>query len=345
ELLLTQMSQDDPRRSSVLEMQKAIDQGAKLTNQLLAFSRKQIISPKILDLNQTISEIEKILHRLVGENVDLSIIFSEGLGHIKADPGQIEQLMINLVVNARDAMPEGGKLTVEITNVELDENYAFNHAVVKPGRYVMLAITDTGCGIDEATLTRIFEPFFTTKEEGKGTGLGLSTVYGIVKQSGAHIWVYSQLAIGTTFKIYFPRVDEELEKVIAPATAADLTGRGEVILLVDDNQSVRTAVGTYLEMKGYQVFSAGSGKEALEISRKEKGPIHLIVTDMVMPEMTGPQLVSQIISERPQLKVLFMSGYTDESIKRSGMLQAGAAFLQKPASMESLLRKIRELFG
>ncbi|HJZ11848.1 MAG TPA: ATP-binding protein, partial [Acidobacteriota bacterium] len=321
-----QLDRNDVLRRNVLEIGKAAEQGAKLTTQLLAFSRKQVLTPQLVDLNHSIAQLQDMLQRLVGEDIELSTVLFERLGSTKVDPGQMEQVIMNLAVNARDAMPKGGKLTIETANVELDESYASTHAGVKPGRYVMLAIKDNGAGMDEATLSRIFEPFFTTKEEGKGTGLGLSTVYGIVQQSGGHIWVYSEIGYGTTFKIYFPRIDEDSENPAVPLPFTDVRGEGQIILLVDDNEPIRKSVGDFLEKKGYKVLQASNGKAAVEISRNYDGPIDVIVTDMVTPEMSGWELAEIIAAERPQIKVLLMSGYTDEGLKHHGLLKPDTAF-------------------
>jgi PAS domain S-box-containing protein len=345
ELLLMKMDPSEPLRQEVAEINRASERGAALTRQLLAFSRKQILCPRILDLNLCIGNIEDMLRRLIGEDVDLVTVFSHDLGSVKADPGQIEQVIVNFGVNARDAMPKGGKLTIETANVELDEAYVSRHAGVEPGRYVMLCVSDTGSGMDEETLRHIFEPFFTTKEEGKGTGLGLSTVYGIVKQSGGNIWVYSHPGQGTTFKVYLPRIDETAKSEMPQIAQADLSGRGETILLVDDNDGVRTALAALLEMKGYSVLQAENGKKALEVLAVHEGRLHLLVTDVVMPEMNGPELAEQVSRLKPGLKKLFMSGYAAEAIIRNGLLEADTAFISKPATMQALLGKIREILG
>jgi PAS domain S-box-containing protein len=344
ELLLFKMDPADAFHREVNEVLRASQQGAALTNQLLAFSRKQVLEPKILDLNRVVTQVEKMLCRLIGEDIELITVLEPKLGYVKVDAGQIEQVIMNLAVNARDAMPEGGKLIIETRNVELDREIIPHISEVPRGRYVLLSVADTGCGMDEATQSRIFEPFFTTKEQGKGTGLGLATVYGIVKQSGGYIVVYSEPGHGTIFKIYLSRIDqpEETARVHEGTPVALLLGQ-ETILLADDNEPVRLAVGSVLQMYGYTVLQAEDGRNALEVSRQHNGEIHLLITDAIMPEMGGRELAERLILERPQIKVLFMSGYTDEAVQRQGILTPGASFLQKPASMEVLLRKVREL--
>ena len=345
ELLLMKMSENDPHRSEVLEIERAILQGANLTKQLLAFGRRQILSPKILDMNQSVSKIENMIQRFIGEHIEMETCFEQDLGQVEADPGQIEQILINMAVNARDAMPGGGKLTIETANQEFDNAYAKQHPDVKPGRYVMLAISDTGCGMDDETSSRIFEPFFTTKEEGKGTGLGLSTVYGIVKQSGGHIFVYSQLGRGTSFKIYFPRVDRPAEMEPAPYSGYLAAGGNETILLVDDNESVRSAIGAFLEMTGYTVYQADHGRMAIELTGQHPEAIHLLITDVIMPGMNGWELAESLTAVRPDLKILYMSGFSEEAIRRKALRGPDTAFLSKPATMESLLKKIRGMLG
>ena len=330
-------------RELVHEIKKAGERAATLTRQLLAFSRKQVLQPVILNLNSLIAELEKMLRRMIGEDIDLATALAPDLGRVKADPGQIEQVVMNLVVNARDAMPTGGRLTVETRNVELGSSYAENHQGVRPGPYVMLAVSDTGCGMDAATLARIFEPFFTTKEVGKGTGLGLATVYGVVKQSGGHVAVYSEAGRGTAFKIYLPRT------VDAARAGASLTGpaaapRGdETVLLADDDEAIRRIAGIVLESSGYTVLAAQDGDEALQIGRAHPGPIDLLVTNVVMPKMSGRQLAESLAPVHPQMRVLYLSGYTDDAVVRHGVLEAGTAFLQKPFTPGVLARKAREV--
>ncbi|MBI5343577.1 MAG: PAS domain S-box protein [Deltaproteobacteria bacterium] len=342
DLLLHRLDAGSPLRRDVEEIQKAGERATSLTRQLLAFSRKQVLQPKVLDLNAIVANMNGMLRRLIGEDIDLVTALRPGLWSVKVDPGQIEQVIMNIVVNARDAMPKGGKLTVETSNTDLGDMYVQRHAIVKAGPYVMLAISDTGEGMSEAVKSRLFEPFFTTKEKGKGTGLGLSTVYGIVKQSGGYIWVYSEPGKGSTFKVYFPRVrgaaDSKKEREKDPLPS----GR-ESVLVVEDEEVVRSLVRDILKESGYTVLTASDGDEALKIGREHKGPIHLIVTDVVMPKMGGRQAAESLAPHLPGVKVLYMSGYTDDAIVHHGVLDPGIPFLQKPFTPESLLRKIREV--
>lgn len=343
DLTLMRLSEEDPLHRNINEVGKAAERAASLTRQLLAFSRKQVLQPRVLDLNTVVSELEKMLRRLIGENIELRTALGPDLGNVKADPGQIEQIIMNLAVNARDAMPQGGKLTIETANVYLDEEYGKVHIGVVPGPYVMFAVSDTGTGIDSQTQARIFEPFFTTKEKGKGTGLGLSTVYGIVKQSGGNIWVYSEMGQGTTFKVYLPRVDGDAPES-TPAAAAEGVAQGsETILLAEDEDMVRTLARQILEMHGYQVLEAANGGAALLICERHKKEIHLLITDVVMPEMSGIELADRLAQLRPDMKVLFMSGYTDNAIVHQGVLDEGANFIQKPFPTDVLIRKVRSV--
>lgn len=343
EIMLQQLKPDDPNQMHVAEIKKAGDHAASLTRQLLAFSRRQVLVPQVLDLNTVIANMQTMLRRLIGEDIDLIATPAKDLGRVKADPGQVEQIILNLVVNARDAMPRGGKLTIETANVDLDEAYARNHVSVIPGPHVMLAVSDTGNGMDAETQKRIFEPFFTTKGQGKGTGLGLSTVYGIVKQSDGNIWVYSEPGHGTTFKVYLPRVDKSIE-INGPAKAEAERPRGtETILLVEDDASVRLLVRATLEANGYQVLEATHGAEALSIAEQRQGKMHLLLTDLVMPGISGRVLAEQMVILQPELRVLFMSGYTDDAVVRHGGLEAGVAFIQKPFTPDGLARKVREV--
>jgi two-component system cell cycle sensor histidine kinase/response regulator CckA len=342
ELLLAELKPGEPMRDDVEEIKRAGLRAADLTRQLLMFSRQQVIAPKVLDLNDVLASMDKMLQRILGADVDLVSLPTQPLGRVRVDPSSIEQVIMNLVVNARDAMPTGGKLTMETDNVVLDEAYARDHLGVTPGPHVMLAVTDTGTGIDKATLTRIFEPFFTTKEAGKGTGLGLSTVFGIVQQGGGSVWVYSEPGKGTTFKVYFPRVDAEVDPVRAIALPTDLHG-SETVLLVEDDDQVRTVARGILRRSGYYVIEARNAGEALLHSEKHPSTIHLLLSDVVMPQMSGPELAKRLARTRPEMKVLCMSGYTDDSIVRHGVLEAHIAYLQKPITPETLTKKVREV--
>jgi len=324
----------------VEQISKAAHRAEALTRQLLAFSRKQVMQPKLLNLNSVVSDMDKMLKRLIGEHIEMLTIAEPELGTVKADPGQIEQVLLNLAVNARDAMSGGGKLTIETANVNLDGQFTQTHRAVEPGRYVMLAVSDTGRGMSPEVKSRIFEPFFTTKEKDKGTGLGLSTVYGIVKQSGGSIWVYSEPDHGATFKVYLPCVDEQA-KVEDEAAVSDYRGV-ETILLVEDEESVREVANEILTLNGYKVLEASHGQEALEMSHLHQGTIDLLVTDVVMPLMGGPELAKRLALTRPQMRVLFMSGYTDDAIVHHGVLSEGTAYLQKPFTAAAFARKLRE---
>ncbi|MGI9069268.1 MAG: PAS domain S-box protein [Pyrinomonadaceae bacterium] len=341
-ILLNKLAQDSPFRTSVEEIKKASDRAGGLTRQLLAFSRKQILQPKILDLNVVVSDLDKMVRRLIGEDIDLLAITDPNLGKVKADPGQIEQVLLNLIVNARDAMPGGGKLTIETANAVLSADYALSHGA-GGGPYVMLAVSDTGCGMDSEVEQHVFEPFFTTKVPGKGTGLGLATVYGIVKQSEGHIWLYSELGKGTSFKIYLPCVDE----LVADSTNADgkpLVPKGtETLLLVEDEDQVRQIVQAILEQQGYDVLPAANGEEALKLAELHGSKIDLLLTDVVMPQMSGRELAVELTTILPQLKVLYMSGYTDDAIVRHGLLDASLSFIQKPFDAATAVRKVREV--
>ncbi len=332
-------------RGDLRQVKKAGERAATLTRQLLAFSRRQVLQPVHLSLNEVAEGVEKMLRRILGEDIDLVQMLAPDLGPTLADPGQIEQVLMNLVVNARDAMPEGGRLTIETSNAEIDEEYAARHAGVKAGPYVRLAVTDTGCGMDGQTKAQLFEPFFTTKGKGKGTGLGLSTVYGIVKQSGGNIWFYSEPGRGTTFKIYLPR------KLGATATSTKLpsaplrsTGT-ETILVVEDGEALREVARRTLDSAGYTVLTAGDGEEALLTSAEHAGDIHLLLTDVVMPGMGGRVLAEALIKTRPALRVLYMSGYTDDAIVHHGVIDPGTHFLGKPFAGAELLRKVGEVLG
>ncbi|MBK8168724.1 MAG: response regulator [Sandaracinaceae bacterium] len=342
ELIKGDLKANDPMRADIEEVTKAAQRAAGLTRQLLMFSRQQVVEPKVLDLRDVLTDMDKMLRRVLGEDVDLVLIAPESAARIKVDPSNLEQVILNLVVNARDAMPTGGVLTVETANVVLDESFAQDHFGAKPGPHVMMAVTDTGLGMDRATQARIFEPFFTTKEVGKGTGLGLSTVFGIVQQSGGAVWVYSEPGKGTSFKIYFPRVDADLDITEAQVEPATLRGT-ETILLVEDENEVRTVVQSILRRQGYRVVAAQNPGEAILLSETHPTAFNLLLTDVVMPQMSGPELTRRLCVSHPQMLVLCMSGYTDDSILRHGVLESGVPFLQKPITPELLARKVREV--
>ena len=344
EFLLGQIGDDPGMRGHAQEIANAAARATSLTRQLLAFSRKQMLDPKIVDLNGVVAENVKMLTRVIGEDIDLVMVPGPDIGAVKADPGQIEQVIMNLAVNARDAMPHGGKLTIETANVTLDANYARFHAPVKPGDYVMLAISDTGMGMDADTQAHIFEPFFTTKGL-KGTGLGLSTVYGIVKQSEGYIWLYSEAGKGTTFKIYLPRFSATGEvPALQPALAQEPSSPGhETILLVEDEENLRRLARQSLENQGYNVIDAPDGGAAIQISQAHKGPIHLLLTDVIMPGMNGRELANKVAPTRPEMRVLYMSGYTENHIGHNGTLDEGITLLQKPFTLPALKAKVREM--
>jgi PAS domain S-box-containing protein len=343
EMILKEMKPDDPMRGDVEEIRKAGKRAAGLTRQLLTFSRRRVLEPKVLNLNEVLVSVHSMLGRILGADVDLVSLPAEHLGRVRADPSSIEQVILNLVVNARDAMPEGGKLTMETGNVVLGEEYARTHLGVKAGPHVMLAVTDTGTGIDKDTLARIFEPFFTTKEVGKGTGLGLSTVFGIVQQSGGSVWVYSEPGKGTAFKVYLPRVDAPVESLWPEPL---VSGRGsETILLVEDDDQLRIVAQGILRKSGYHVLATRNAGEALLRAEKYAGVIDLLLSDVVMPQLSGPELGGRLAGTRPDMKVLFMSGYPDDSIVRHGVLPADLAYVQKPITPDSLIGKVREVLG
>jgi two-component system cell cycle sensor histidine kinase/response regulator CckA len=340
EMLLADLSPGEPMRDDIDEIAKAGRRAVDLTRQLLSFSRQQVLEPKVLEPNDLLANIDKMLRRILGADIDLASVPGEQLGRVRADPGSLEQVIMNLVVNARDAMPTGGKLTIETANAELDEEYASQHPGSKPGPHVMIAVSDTGTGMDAATRSRIFEPFFTTKPQGKGTGLGLSTVFGIVHQSGGTVWVYSEVGKGTTFKVFLPRVDADVDATRAAARQATLHGT-ETILLVDDDEPVRLVARAILRRYGYRVIEASNAGEALLHAEAHPGAIDLLVSDVVMPQMSGPTLAQRLAASRPGMKVLCMSGYTDDSIVRHGVIEGSIAFLQKPVTPQALARKVR----
>jgi two-component system cell cycle sensor histidine kinase/response regulator CckA len=344
ELCLADLNPADEMSESIAEINSAALRAAELTRQLLLFSRQQVVVPKVLDLNQVLAGMDKLLKRIVGEDVDLVSVPAPEIGRVFVDPGSVEQVIMNLVVNARDAMPQGGKLTLETRNVDLDGEYTREHLGATPGPHVMLAVSDTGIGMDLATQARIFEPFFTTKEVGKGTGLGLSTVFGIAQQAGGSVGVYSEPGGGSTFKVYFPRVEAKTSTAAPTVERPSLRG-SETVLLVEDQEQVRAVARGILKRTGYHVVVAASPYEALLLCESHRGPIHLLLTDVVMPEMSGAELAKRIAPSRPDMKVLFMSGYTDDSIVRHGVLESEMAFLQKPFTPESLARKVREVIN
>jgi PAS domain S-box-containing protein len=330
-------------RADIQQIENAAERASTLIRQLLAFSRRQVLQPKIIDLNAIVLGLDKLLGRLMGEHIEMVTRCGANVGHVKADPAQVEQVIMNLVVNARDAMPKGGRLTVETVNVELDSTYARDHVSVKPGSYVMLAVSDSGIGMSPETVAHIFEPFYTTKESGQGTGLGLSTVYGIVKQSGGYIWVYSEPGKGTTFKVYLPRVaaPTEAKPEVVQVQAA---GKGsETILLVEDEEAVRELASRILSAKGYSVVAAKSTKEAEQFAEKHGGNIHLLLTDIIMPGTSGRELATRITARHPRTRVLYMSGYTDNVLAQGGVLEPGLSFLQKPFTPRTLVQKVRDV--
>ncbi len=333
----------EPLRADIEQIRTAGLRAADLTRQLLAFSRQQALQLQILDVNQVLTGTEKMLRRLLGADVALTVLAANSVWKVKADPSQIEQVVMNLAVNARDAMPQGGKLTIETKNVELDQEYARLHHEVVPGPYVMIAVTDNGIGMDKTTQARVFEPFFTTKDKGKGTGLGLATVFGIVKQSGGHIWLYSEPNKGTTFKLYFPRA-KDVVMTRPSVTLQPMSRRGnETVLVVEDDEQVRSVAVGILRRHGYRVLEAPNAGEALMISEDHSATIHLLLTDVVLPRVSGRQLAERITSHRPRTKVLYMSGYTDDAVLQHGILESNVAYLQKPITPDALTRKVREV--
>jgi PAS domain S-box-containing protein len=342
-MILDDLSPLDPLRGCAEEVLKAADRAAALTRQLLAFSRRQIMQPCVMGVNETVERTENMLRRLIGEDVELVLALAADAGNIRADPNHIEQAIVNLALNARDAMPNGGRITVETANVHLDETYTRTHLGMQPGDFVMIAVSDNGKGMDAETRRRIFEPFFTTKAAGKGTGLGLATVYGSVKQLGGDIWVYSEPGRGTTFKLYFPRVAEPTAVPATDSPDAAEVPRTETIIVVEDEQAVRDLTVKMLRKLGHTVLPAANGAEAIAAAKSYSGRIGLLVTDVVMPNMSGHQVAEQLLELRPDLKVLYLSGYTDNTVVHHGVLEDGVAFLPKPFSREALAKKVRHV--
>ena len=345
QLTLMGLKEGDPLKRNIEEIQRSSDRAANLTRQLLAFSRRQILETKVLDLNSIIKDVDEMLHRIIGEDIELVTLLGGDLGRVKTDRGEIEQVLMNLGVNARDAMPNGGILTIETANVILDDEYACTHIDVKPGQYVMLSVSDTGYGMIPEVRERVFEPFFTTKEKGQGTGLGLSTVYGIVKQSGGNICIHSEPGHGTTFKIYLPQVDEPLDELGESPRIDGIPRGNETILIVEDDEAVRKLAVRVLEKQGYTVLEANQEYEALNFCKERKEPVHLILTDVVMPGMNGRQLIECLKEVRQDFKVLYMSGYTDDAIVHHGVLEMGVDFIRKPFTFEGLARRVREVLN
>jgi two-component system cell cycle sensor histidine kinase/response regulator CckA len=342
EVLLEELRSQDDLLNKAQAIQQAADRATMLTRQLLAFSRKQLLELKVVDVNAIVSDMERLLRPLIGETIELSTHLRPDVGHTRADAGQLEQVIMNLVVNARDAMPTGGKIVIQTERVDLDPRRR-EHSLIPPGTYVLLSVSDTGAGMDKETQSRIFEPFFTTKEKGKGTGLGLSTVYGIVKQSGGFIFAHSEMGQGTNFRIYLPRVEDAAEHNGPVKSVAQAAGGSETVLLVEDEESVRQLVRDTLASKGYHVIEAPNGEAGLKISHEHRGNIEVLITDVVMPGMGGRELAKRVAAERPDIKVLFLSGYTEDAIIHEGVLEPGTAFLQKPFTLQMLSRKVREV--
>jgi len=343
--VLEKLPPEHPARRKLEVITQAGCSAADLTRQLLAFARQQMLQPRVINLKELIERTEVLLRRLIGENIQFAISLEPTLGQVKADPGQIEQVLINLAVNARDAMPQGGHLRIEARNVQLDDSYKQTHSPVNPGPYVMITVEDSGCGMNRETQARIFDPFFTTKELGKGTGLGLATVYGIVKQSEGYIWVYSEPSKGTIFKVYLRRADQSAQPTKLDTLDTTLLRGCETILLVEDSESLRDMVREYLKSMGYTVLEAASGQDALQQAKGFDATIHLLLTDVVMPEMGGPELAGQLGTLRPGIKVIFTSGYSEAAIARQDVLDPAVAFIQKPYRPKALARKIREVLG
>jgi two-component system cell cycle sensor histidine kinase/response regulator CckA len=341
EVLEVPNDEEEMRLKGVREIKKAGERAASLTRQLLAFSRQQVLEPKVLDLNAVVADIEKMLRRVIGEDIELITTLDTSLGQVMADQGQIEQVIMNLAANARDAMPSGGKLTIETSNVKFDNSEVLQAPEIRPGNYALLSVSDSGVGMDAETQAHIFEPFFTTKERGRGTGLGLATVYGVVKQSNGYIWVHSEPAVGTHFKIYLPLVQGEVQGASPEASQPQLAQQGETILLVEDEESLRSVTRDLLVQIGYHVIEANSGAQALDVARQHHGAIHLLLSDVVMPGMNGPALARNLAESHPESKVLYMSGYTDHTIDVHGVLESGVLLLEKPYTRGTLIHKVR----
>ena len=343
QLSLNELQKQDPLWENMEEIGKAADRASELTHQLLAFSRRQLLEFKVIDLNSLVQGMEKMLRRMIREDIELMIYPGENLGKIKVDPGQIEQVIMNLAVNAKDAMPSGGKLVLETANVELDEGFVRSHLGSKPGRYVRLSVTDTGCGLSKEVRERVFEPFFTTKEKGKGTGLGLSTVYGIMKQSGGYIWVLSELGMGASFEVYLPWVDATVEVLKEKVKREGILQGNETILVVEDEEMVRKLAVHVLKKQGYKVLEAPHGGDALLVCERHPEPIQLVITDVVMPGMCGPELIERLRQVRQDFRVMYMSGHADESVVDYGVQEGEMNFIQKPFTIKGLARKVREV--
>jgi CheY-like chemotaxis protein len=341
-IVLAELPAQDPLHNYVEEILNASNRAAALAGQLLAFGRRQVMRPEVISLNSLIASTEKMLRRLIGEDIVLELVLEAGLGNVEADPGHVEQAIVNLVVNSRDAMSAGGRIVIETANVSLDANYAKTHAGLKPGEFVMVAVSDTGDGMDADVQQRIFEPFFTTKERGKGTGLGLAIVYGTMKQTGGDISLYSELGKGTTFKLHFPRVDTPVASPTAVPVQPEARG-DETVLVVEDDPQVRDITVRMLSQLGYETLAAAAGAEALEIGKAHRGTIHLLLTDLVMPNMNGRRLADELAPSRPEMKVLFVSGYTGNVATHRGIVDSGAAFLPKPFSREQLAKAVRDV--
>jgi len=341
DLVLARAKNDDPLKEDIVEIKNSAKRAAELTRQLLAFSRKQVLKPQVIDMNSVVGDLHKMINRLIGEKINLNTLLFPDLGLVRSDRGQLDQVIMNLVVNARDAMPDGGKLTIETGNVHLDDKYSKKYSKIKPGNYVMMAVTDTGTGMSRETVDKIFEPFFTTKGVGKGTGLGLSTVYGIIKQSNGYIYCYSEPGKGTTFKIYLPLVEEELMSASELKEDKSFTFNGEKIVIIDDEKEIRDVMKRMLEQEGFQVFAAESYQDVLKYFGQNK--IDLLITDVIMPEINGDEIADEIRDKYPDVKIIYMSGYTESTIMDFSLLDKNKMYLQKPFSRQSLVHSVREI--